>query len=81
MRKELRKFQSCLTPHSLGEKPLFWIIGTLPYITIAAYAGSVSTLDDPRPAIFAALGLYGVMWGGWFVYRKWWMKDSARLLV
>lgn len=60
---------------------MFWVIGTLPYMGIAAYAGSVSTLDDPRPAIFAALGLYAVMWAGWFAYRKWWMKGGARLLV
>ena len=26
-------------------------IGTLPYVLIAAYAGSVSSIDDPRPAI------------------------------
>lgn len=60
---------------------MFWIIGTLPYMGIAAYAGSVSTLDDPRPAIFAALGLYAVMWTGWFVYRKWWMNRGKTLLV
>ena len=60
---------------------IFWVIGTLPYMGIAAYVGSVSTLDDPRPAIFAALGLYAVMWAGWFVYRKWWMKSGTRLLV
>jgi uncharacterized membrane protein YdjX (TVP38/TMEM64 family) len=53
---------------------LFWSIGTLPYMGIAAYAGSVSTLDDPMPAIYAALGLYAVMWTGWFVYRRYWMK-------
>lgn len=27
---------------------------------------SVSTLDDPMPAFYAALGLYAVMWTGWF---------------
>jgi hypothetical protein len=60
---------------------MFWVIGTLPYMGIAASAGSVSTSDDPRPAIFAALGLYTVMWTGWFVYRKWWMRGETRLLV
>lgn len=49
---------------------LFWVIGTLPYMAIAAYAGSVSTIDDPMPAIYAALFLYGVMWLGWLIYRR-----------
>lgn len=70
-----------MTKMPLARFAMFWVIGTLPYMGIAAYAGSVSTLDDPRPAIFAALGLYAVMWAGWFVYRKWWMKSGARLLV
>lgn len=69
-----------LTRMPLLRFAIFWLIGTLPYMGIAAYAGSVSTLDDPRPAIFAALGLYGVMWIGWFVYRKWWMKGGATIL-
>lgn len=58
---------------ALSRFALFWGIGTLPYMAIAAYAGSVSTLDDPMPAIYAALGLYAVMWTGWFVYRRYWM--------
>ncbi|WP_209349484.1 VTT domain-containing protein [Pontixanthobacter sp. CEM42] len=70
-----------MTKMPLARFAMFWLIGTLPYMSIAAYAGSVSTLDDPRPAIFAALGLYAVMWAGWFFYRKWWMKGGARLLV
>lgn len=63
-----------ITRMSLPRFALFWSIGTLPYMGIAAYAGSVSTLDDPMPAIYAALGLYAVMWTGWFVYRRYWMK-------
>ena len=43
---------------------------TLPYVTIAAYAGSVSTFENPMPAIYAAICLYGVMWAGWAWYRK-----------
>ncbi|WP_337661426.1 TVP38/TMEM64 family protein [Erythrobacter sp. Alg231-14] len=55
----------------------FWAVGTLPYMGIASYAGSISTLDDPRPAIFAALGLYAVMWAGWFVYRRYRMQSET----
>ena len=59
-----------MTRMPLSRFTLFWLIGTLPYMTIAAYAGSVSTIDDPMPAIYAALFLYAVMWLGWLVYRR-----------
>lgn len=45
-------------------------MGTLPYVLIAAYAGSISSLEDPRPAIYTAILLYAVMWTGWFYYRR-----------
>ncbi|MEM7779272.1 MAG: VTT domain-containing protein [Pseudomonadota bacterium] len=59
-----------LTRMGLARFTLFWVIGTLPYMGIAAFAGSISTLEDPMPAIYAALGLYGVMWLGWLIYRR-----------
>lgn len=49
---------------------LFFTLGTLPYAGIAAYAGSISTIDDPRPAVYAVLFLYGVMWLGWAWFRR-----------
>lgn len=49
---------------------LFYVLGTLPYILIATYAGSLSTIDDPQPAIIAALLLYAVMWSSWYVFQK-----------
>lgn len=45
-------------------------VSTLPYAGIAAWAGSISTIDDPLPAIYAALLLYGVMWAGWAIHRS-----------
>jgi len=55
---------------------LFYLIGTVPYAAIASYAGSVSTLDDPRPAIYAALFLYAVLWTGWAIFRR---RTKARV--
>ena len=55
----------------------FWCIGTLPYVTIATYAGSVSTIDNPMPAIYAVLGLYAVMWTGWYIYRGRWVAGTG----
>lgn len=62
-----------LTRMPLPRFALLWSVATLPYMGIAAYAGSISTLENPMPAIFAALGLYAIMWTGWLVYRRFWM--------
>jgi len=48
----------------------FFMLGTIPYVAIAAYAGSISTLSNPEPAIFAALGLYAFLWASWFIYKR-----------
>lgn len=49
---------------------LFFTISTLPYVLIAAYAGSISSPDSPMPAIYAALFLYVVLWAGWYLFRR-----------
>lgn len=65
-----------MTRMNLARFALFWTIGTLPYMAIAAWAGSVSSIDDPMPAIYAALFLYGVMWTGWLIYRRTRMRPA-----
>lgn len=37
---------------------LFYSIGTIPYAVIAAYSGSISTVNDPSPAIFTFIGIF-----------------------
>lgn len=59
------------TRMSIWRYSLFFTISTLPYILIAAYAGSISSLENPRPAIYASLALYAVLWIGWFLFRRW----------
>jgi len=66
-----------ITNMRLARFSLFWFIGTVPYVVIAAYAGSVSTIDNPMPAIYGALGLYVTMWTGWYFYRRRWLRRSA----
>lgn len=34
----------------------FWLLSLVPYAIIASYAGSISTLENPTPAIFTAVG-------------------------
>lgn len=47
-----------------------WALGAYPYVTIAAYAGSVSTLGDPQPAIYAAIALTVFFWLMWAVFLR-----------
>lgn len=49
---------------------LYFTISTLPYALIASYAGSISSVDSPQPAIYAALLLYAVLWTGWYVFQR-----------
>ncbi|SDE58274.1 TVP38/TMEM64 family protein [Kordiimonas lacus] len=52
-----------------------WWLGSVPYCLIAAYAGSVSTVDNPMPAVYTALTLSGTLWTVWFYfYRRVWAK-------
>ena len=48
----------------------FFAIGTVPYVSVASYAGSISSLESPQPAIYAILLLNLVLWSGWFLLRR-----------
>lgn len=47
-----------------------WVLGSYPYILITTYAGSVSTLENPMPAIYTAIGITCVMWIAWSLFYK-----------
>jgi uncharacterized membrane protein YdjX (TVP38/TMEM64 family) len=47
-----------------------FLLGTIPYALITTYAGSVSTLEKPTPAIFTAIVLSLFLWVGWFLIGK-----------
>lgn len=49
---------------------LAWSLSTVPYVLISAYAGSISSLANPKPAIFTALGLTAVLWLAWFTFSR-----------
>lgn len=49
---------------------LSWLASSAPYIAIASYAGSISSVQNPMPAIYAALGLASVLWIGWAIFHK-----------
>lgn len=55
-----------------------WSLNSVPYVLIATYAGSVSSLQDPMPAIYTAFGISGSLWLGWFLLRR---RMKARATV
>jgi uncharacterized membrane protein YdjX (TVP38/TMEM64 family) len=58
---------------------LFYAIGTIPYSVIAAYSGSVSSIDDPSPAIFTFIGIFGglsLIWLGFLWFNKHQLKKD-----
>ncbi len=56
---------------------LAWLISSAPYVLIASYAGSISSIDDPKPAIFTAIGLSILLWILWFFYHHARIKPSS----
>jgi uncharacterized membrane protein YdjX (TVP38/TMEM64 family) len=59
-----------VTKMPFGRYALYFTISTLPYALIASYAGSISSPDSPKPAFYAALFLYVVLWSGWYLFRR-----------
>lgn len=49
---------------------VFFMFSTVPYAAIASYAGSISSIDSPQPAIFAVIFLYAVLWIGWWLFQR-----------
>ena len=48
-----------------------WVISSVPYIVAASYSGSISSLNDPKPAIITAIGITAILWLSWFfLHRK-----------
>lgn len=59
-----------VTRMPLGKFIALWTLNVVPYCAITAYAGSRSTLDDPTPAIFTAIGIFAIFWLGWALFNR-----------
>lgn len=49
---------------------LAWCLNTIPYAIIAAYSGSISSISNPKPAIYTAIVIYILLWMGWLAFRN-----------
>ena len=47
-----------------------WTLNTLPYVLICAYAGSISSVSDPKPALITAVLVTAVLWCAWLLLRR-----------
>ena len=61
---------SGITKMSFKKFIFAWLLSAVPYVLIISYAGSISTLNDPTPAIITAVGLSLFFWISWFFYHK-----------
>jgi len=53
-----------------------WTVSSVPYAVIATYSGSISSVENPKPAIITAVALTVIMWFAWFVIKRISKKDS-----
>jgi len=65
---------ACLAGTTKMPLPRFllgWALGSIPYLLIITYAGSMSSLDRPMPAIYTAIGVSTTLWLSWsWFYRR-----------
>ena len=61
---------SGMTRLPFGKFILVWLVSAVPYVLIASYAGSISSIDNPKPAILTAIGITGLLWFSWFIYHR-----------
>ncbi|MFT2090191.1 TVP38/TMEM64 family protein [Paraglaciecola sp. 2405UD69-4] len=47
-----------------------WSLSIIPYVLVCSYAGSISSLDNPNPAIYSAISVNIVIWLAWYATRK-----------
>ena len=67
---------SGMTRMAFSKFLIAWLISSVPYILIVAYAGSISSIDNPKPAIFTIISISILLWVAWFAYYH--MKNKGR---
>ena len=59
-----------MTKMKFSKYLLAWSLSTIPYVLIIAYAGSISSLENPKPAIYTAIGISATLWTGWYFFNR-----------
>ena len=69
----LPEVSACLAGVSRMDFPRFvfgWSLGSVPYVILVAYAGSISDLNNPMPAVFIAIGVTTSLWLAWYWFFR-----------
>lgn len=69
----LPEVTACLagaTRMSLSRFLAAWSLNSIPYVFVATLAGSLSSLENPQPALFTAFGISATLWVSWFLFRR-----------
>jgi len=79
MMPETAACMSGITRMPVKRFALAWMLASYPYALITAYAGSVSSIDDPAPAIFTAFGMMLLLWMGVTLFSRYRMVEAKRM--
>jgi len=66
-----------MTKMKFSKFMLAWAISTIPYVLIISYAGSVSSIENPKPAIYTAIGISAILWIGLYLFNNQLKKKKA----
>jgi uncharacterized membrane protein YdjX (TVP38/TMEM64 family) len=58
-----------------------WSVSSVPYAIIASYAGSISSLNNPKPAIITTIVLTTICWTAWFLVQRLYKRKKQRLVI
>lgn len=70
MLPEISSALAGLTQMPLKNFLMAWLISSLPYSIILSYAGSVSDIENPKPAIIAIGSFTFLLWVSWAIFLK-----------
>ncbi|VAW89007.1 hypothetical protein MNBD_GAMMA17-1039 [hydrothermal vent metagenome] len=70
---------SGITKMPLQRFALAWMLSSCPYALMTAYAGSVSTAQDPAPAIVTAIGMMIILWAGVTFFSRYQMAGKIEV--
>ncbi len=69
----LPEVTACLSGMTRMKFTLFitaWLASAFPYVMIATYAGSISSVENPKPALFTAIAISTSLWISWIIYHR-----------
>jgi len=70
MLPEICAYLAGITKIPFGKFIFAWLINVLPYSLFISFAGSISSIDNPKPAFYTAIGISTTLWIGWYFFNS-----------